>query len=59
MIYEYPYSFPRLSELYIINIKKHSSCEIDYFVETHLCTLCMCDTPIARSITGCVSSLRI
>ena len=28
------------------------------FVETHLCKLSVCDTPIAR-ITGCVSSLRI
>ena len=42
----------------IIKIKIHSSCEIEYFVETHLCKLCQCDTPIAR-ITGCVSSLRI
>ena len=37
--------------------KIHSQgCEIEYVVETHLCTLC--DTPIAR-ITGCVSTLRI
>ena len=40
----------------IMKIKIHSSCEIEYFVETHLCKLC--DTPIAR-ITSCVSSLRI
>ena len=37
-------------------IKIHSICEIEDFVETHLCK--PCDTPIAR-ITGCVSSLRI
>ena len=41
----------------ILTIKIYSSCEIEYFVETHLCKLC--DTPIARIITGCVSSLRI
>ena len=27
--------------LYIIKIKIHSSCEIEYFVETHLCKLCV------------------
>ena len=43
------------SSLYIIKIKIHSSCEIEYFAETHLCKLC--DTPIAR-ITGCVSSYK-
>ena len=42
--------------MYIIKIKIHSSCEIEYSVETHLCKLC--DTPIAR-ITGCVFSSRI
>ena len=43
----------------IIKIKIHSSCEIEYFVETHQISLqAVCDTPIAR-ITGCVSSLRI
>ena len=26
---------------YIIKIKIHSSCEIEYFVETHLCKLCI------------------
>ena len=26
---------------YIIKIKIHSSCEIDYFVKTHLCKLCV------------------
>ena len=26
---------------YIIKIKIHSSCEIEYFVEIHLCTLCV------------------
>ena len=26
---------------YIIKIKIHSSCEIEYFVETHLCKLCV------------------
>ena len=36
--------------------EKHSSCEIEYFIETHLCKLC--DTPIAR-IKGCVSGLRL
>ena len=25
---------------YIIKITMHSSCEIEYFVETHLCKLC-------------------
>ena len=35
-----------------------SSCEIEDFLETDLCKLCVCDTPIAR-ITGCVSLLRI
>ena len=34
---------------FAIKIKIHSSCEIEYFVETHLCELC--DSPIAR-ITG-------
>ena len=42
----------------IIKIKIHSSCEIEYFVETHLSLQAVCDTPIAR-ITGCVSSLRM
>ena len=41
-----------------MKIKIHSSCEVEYFVETHICKLTVCDTPIAR-ITGCVSSLRI
>ena len=41
---------------YFIKNEIHSSCEIEDFVETHLCKLC--DTPIAR-ITSCVSSLRI
>ena len=36
----------------------HSSCEIEYFVETHLSLQAVCDTPIAR-ISGCVPSLRI
>ena len=45
------------SDCYIIKIKIRSTCEIEDFVETHLCKL-VCDTPIAR-ITGCVSSLRI
>ena len=27
--------------LYIIKIKIHSSCDIEYFVETHLCKLCV------------------
>ena len=35
----------------------HSSCEIEDFVETHLCKLYVNDIPIAR-ITGRVSSLR-
>ena len=26
---------------YIIKIKIHSGCEIEYFVETHLCKLCV------------------
>ena len=29
------------NELYIIKIKIHSSCEVQYFVETHLCKLCV------------------
>ena len=32
--------------IYIIKIKIHSSCEIEYFVETHLCKMCV----ILRSI---------
>ena len=40
----------------IMRIKKHFSCEIEYFVETRPCKL-VCDTPIAR-ITGGVSCLR-
>ena len=39
----------------MMTIKIHSSCEIEDFVETHICKLCVI-TPIAR-ITGCVSSL--
>ena len=39
-------------------MKIHSSCKIEDFVETHLCKLSVCDTPIART-TSCVSSLRI
>ena len=35
----------------IVRIKIHSSCEIEYFVETHLCKLC--DTPIARITVVC------
>ena len=27
--------------VYIMKIKIHSSCEIEYFVETHLCKLCV------------------
>ena len=38
--------------MYIVKIKIHSSCEIEYFVETHLCELC--DTPIARITSCCV-----
>ena len=41
----------------IIEKKIHSSCEIEDFVETHLCKLCVIQK-IAR-IMGCVSSLRI
>ena len=29
------------NEYDIIKIKIHSSCEIEYFVETHLCNLCV------------------
>ena len=39
--------------------KLHSIFEIEDFVETHGCLQAVCDTPIARIITGCVSSLRI
>ena len=28
-------------KIYIIKMKIHSSCEIEYFVETHLCKLCV------------------
>ena len=38
----------------IIKIKVHSSCEIEHFVETHLCKLCVIRA-IAR-FTGCVCS---
>ena len=37
-------------------MKIHSSCEIEDFVETHLCKLVVCDTPIAR-ITSCLCVL--
>ena len=47
----------RLCFTNIIKNKIHSSCEIEYFVETHL-VQAVCDTPIA-CISGCVSSLRI
>ena len=30
-----------IHSLYIIKIKIHSSCEIENFVETHLCKLCV------------------
>ena len=30
-----------ISHFIIINIKIHSSCEVEYFVETHLCKLCV------------------
>ena len=41
---------------YNIKIKIHSSCEIEYFVETHLCKLCV----ILRSrVSRVVSSLMI
>ena len=38
------------------DLELHSGCEIEYFVETHICKLC--DTPILR-IAGCGSSLKI
>ena len=41
-----------------MKIKLHSSCEIEYIVQTHLCKPSVRDSPFAR-ITGCVSSLRI
>ena len=31
----------RLDYTKIIKIKIHSSCEIEYFIETHLCKLCV------------------
>ena len=43
--------------LNIIQIKIHSSGEIEYIAETHLLQA-VCDIPIAR-ISGCVSSSRI
>ena len=45
-----------IAVVYIVKMKIHSCCGIEYFVETHICKLC--DTTIAR-ITGGVSSLRI
>ena len=41
----------------ILKIEIHSSCEIEYFVETHFLQAVR-STPIARN-TVCVSSLRI
>ena len=41
---------------YLIKIKIHSSCEIEDFVETHLCKLCVILRP---RVLLCVSSLRI
>ena len=37
---KYIFGLPTVS-LYIIKIKIHSSCEIEDFVETHLCKLCV------------------
>ena len=31
----------KILSIYIITIKMHSSCEIEYFVETHLCKVCV------------------
>ena len=42
--------------LYKMEIR--TSCEIEYFVETHLFLQAVCDTPIAR-ITDCVSLSRL
>ena len=55
---EYPSLAIHPREIRIIKIQIHSSCEIEYFVENHLCKLAVCDTPIAR-IASCVSSLSI
>ena len=36
-----PFTQPPRSFTYIVKIKIHSSCEIEDFVETHLCKLCV------------------
>ena len=41
-IYFIQYVYTRLNiYIYILKIHLHSSCEIEYFVETHLCKLCV------------------
>ena len=47
-----------IARAYIIKYLIHYSCWIEYFVEAHLCKLCVIFTPIVR-VSGCVSSLTI
>ena len=42
--------------IYIIKIKLHSSCEIEDFVETHLCKLCVILRPIYVNATACLKT---
>ena len=41
------------------NIEVHSSCEIEDFVETHLCKLCVCSVILRSRVLLGVPSLRI
>ena len=40
----------RPSKYFIVQIEIHSSCEIEYFVKTHLCKVCV--IPRSRSLLG-------
>ena len=35
------FPFSKAHVINIVQIKIHSSCEIEYFVETHICKLCV------------------